>query len=281
MREKANLRKAFSLVEILVVIAIIGLLAGVVTASVNASREKARIAAAIQFDANLYHTLGDELAGYWGFEEGAGQVVKDLSGNGNDGTLGASAAASTDDPTWSTNCYRKSSGCLSFDGSNDYVNVGTSFDVSIPFSISVWVNPTDYDSDRHIFGKRDQWSVGNSRFDFQLSPSSGKVTLLQPSPGKRLVFNYSPPIKTWTHLVLNVSTNGTEIYADGTFKEKLGVFILDTKVNARTRIGLAGDGQDPFKGGIDDLRIYRKALGQAQVEKLYAEGREKHKMAAN
>ena len=52
------------------------------------------------------------LVGYWRFEEGGGTTTKDLSGNGNHGTLtndtlgadgGAAWVDATDTPTWSTN----------------------------------------------------------------------------------------------------------------------------------------------------------------------------------
>ena len=36
----------------------------------------------------------------WAFNEGSGQTVADSSGNGRNGTLGASTAAGADDPTW-------------------------------------------------------------------------------------------------------------------------------------------------------------------------------------
>ncbi len=44
------------------------------------------------------------LVGYWNFDEGAGQVVADLSPAGNDGFLGADSASSGDsaDPQWET-----------------------------------------------------------------------------------------------------------------------------------------------------------------------------------
>ena len=40
------------------------------------------------------------LVGYWPMYEGQGQIVHDLSGMGNNGVLGASAAAEPSDPTW-------------------------------------------------------------------------------------------------------------------------------------------------------------------------------------
>jgi len=45
---------------------------------------------------------GDEpnLVGYWDFDEGEGQIVYDLSGNGNDGQLGSTPEADSSDPAW-------------------------------------------------------------------------------------------------------------------------------------------------------------------------------------
>ncbi len=41
------------------------------------------------------------LVGYWPFNEGSGQSTADVTGNGNDGTLGSDpAAADSEDPTW-------------------------------------------------------------------------------------------------------------------------------------------------------------------------------------
>jgi hypothetical protein len=50
------------------------------------------------------HKLGATtgLVGEWTFDEGSGQTTADQSGTGNPGTLGATSAAETTDPTWIT-----------------------------------------------------------------------------------------------------------------------------------------------------------------------------------
>ena len=53
------------------------------------------------------------LVGKWNFDEGAGSVVGDSSGNGNDGVIRGA--------TWVKGKY---GGALSFDGVDDYVTVG-------------------------------------------------------------------------------------------------------------------------------------------------------------
>jgi hypothetical protein len=64
-----------------------------------------RISSSVRYTANftppaaLAGADADTLA-QWAFNEGSGQGVVDSSGNGRNGTLGASTAAGADDPTW-------------------------------------------------------------------------------------------------------------------------------------------------------------------------------------
>jgi hypothetical protein len=56
-----------------------------------------------EISATMHKRLnGDEpgLVGYWDFDECGGQIVYDLSGNGNDGQLGVSVNVDDSDPTW-------------------------------------------------------------------------------------------------------------------------------------------------------------------------------------
>jgi hypothetical protein len=59
------------------------------------------------------------LLGHWPLDEGAGQVAHDVSGNGNDGVLGATAGADTSDPAWVPGRFNSG---LRFDG-DDYVQI--------------------------------------------------------------------------------------------------------------------------------------------------------------
>jgi hypothetical protein len=59
-------------------------------------------------------TVGSGLIAHWKFEEGAGDVVKDSSGKGNDGTI---VPANTPEPKWGTGHFANS---VSFSGGNDH-----------------------------------------------------------------------------------------------------------------------------------------------------------------
>ena len=60
------------------------------------------------------NTLSDGLIAHWNFAEGSGDVIKDSSENGNDGTI---VPANTSKPTWGTGSF---AGSVSFSGGNDH-----------------------------------------------------------------------------------------------------------------------------------------------------------------
>ncbi|HYR87936.1 MAG TPA: LamG-like jellyroll fold domain-containing protein [Terriglobia bacterium] len=189
------------------------------------------------------------------FSEGAGTTTADDSGNGNTGTL-------TGGPVWSAGKYGSA---LSYNGTTTYVSVRNTFDITaLPFTIAAWVNAANYNDYRKIFSKRDRWAAGAVRVDLTLEIGGGRVVIEQ--PGMTLTFSYSPPVNAWTHLAVVARTTGTDLYVNGSLTETLGPFTLGTGATAQVRIGRAGDGQDPFLGGIDNLRIYSRALSQTEVQ---------------
>jgi hypothetical protein len=66
---------------------------------------------------------GFPLVGWWPMNEGSGQVVRDWSGHGNNGTLGNSAGVDDQDPAWIPGVF--SGSALRFTG-NDVVQIADS-----------------------------------------------------------------------------------------------------------------------------------------------------------
>ncbi len=81
------MKKSFTLIELLVVIAIIGLLVIIIAIPINRARQGASIARILQYEASLHRYLGSDIVGWWQFNEGEGSIAKDISGQGNDGSL--------------------------------------------------------------------------------------------------------------------------------------------------------------------------------------------------
>src|SRR3990167_1560800 len=80
--------KGFTLIEILVVIAIVGLIISIAMVAVRNSKERARITNVFFFDGIIKRSLGAYSAGIWDFNEGgAATTTQDFSGNGNTGVI--------------------------------------------------------------------------------------------------------------------------------------------------------------------------------------------------
>ncbi|MCI0528987.1 MAG: Ig-like domain-containing protein, partial [Nitrospira sp.] len=197
------------------------------------------------------------LIGYWNFNEGAGTTTADVSGNGHTGTLNG--------PTWTTG---QVGNALSFDGSNDFVSMGTTLDISaLPFTVSAWISPSSFNDYGTILGKRTSYSGSGMRFNLDLEAGTGRV-LLQ-SASSWLIFSYAPQLNQWTHLTVVADTSSTKLYVNGSLQQTLGSFILGTGASSQVRIGSVPDGPDPFAGKIDELRIYNRGLTTSEITEIY------------
>ena len=83
---------------------------------------------------------GFPLVGWWPMNEGSGQVIRDWSGHGNNGTLGNSAGVDDQDPAWIRGVFAGSA--LSF-GGNDMVRIPDSTSLE-PANVTVaaWIRGT-------------------------------------------------------------------------------------------------------------------------------------------
>jgi hypothetical protein len=94
----------------------------------------------------------DSVSGWWPMYEGSGQTVHDLSGRGNNGTLGSTPSADDNDPTWIKGWLFGSA--LHFDG-NDFVRIPNAPQLnSANLTVSTWVRSTGSPGNfRYIVGK--------------------------------------------------------------------------------------------------------------------------------
>ncbi|MGI6637421.1 MAG: prepilin-type N-terminal cleavage/methylation domain-containing protein, partial [Minisyncoccales bacterium] len=68
-------QSAFTLVELLVVVAVLALLASIVFSNLTGAREQAKISNALSFQSNMHNLLGADLVGWWNFDDGTGTVT--------------------------------------------------------------------------------------------------------------------------------------------------------------------------------------------------------------
>ncbi len=197
---------------------------------------------------------------HWKFDDGAGTVAADSSGNGNDGTL-------VGDPQWVAGIL---GGALDFDGDGDYVDCGSDaiFSITDAFSLSVWINwrtPTvDWQT---VIAKGDNaWRLAKSgssqAVDFGFDDGSrGWVSASTAS---------DVPLGEWHHVAATLDTIvGAKIYLDGvlegTNSNTGGITVGDYPVFIGDNSQQTGRYWD---GLIDDVQIYNQALSPLQVSAL-------------
>jgi chitodextrinase len=196
------------------------------------------------------------LVAAYSFNEGAGTSVADVSGRGNGGSIGSA--------TWSS--AGKYGNALSFNGSGARVTVpdSPSLRLTSGMTLEAWVFPSTVNS-----GWRDVIYKGND--DYYLEATS---TLSgRPVGGGIFGGDYgesygtsSLAANTWTHLAATYDGATLRLYVNGT----------QVSSSARsgaiaTSSGVLSIGGDPlygqyFSGRIDDVRVYDRALTQAQIQ---------------
>src|SRR3990167_8461825 len=157
--------------------------------------------------------LSNGLVGYWNFNSGKGtDIAWDLSGNGNNGRL------TSMDPATDWVVGKSGLGtALDFDGSNDYVDMGTpsTLNLTSNFSLSAWVRISTVANANQIISKG--YDALNTQWEMKTTTAGGNVSLqtfVNPSSfGVQSISTLSA--NTWTHIVGTRDATTWRIYWNG------------------------------------------------------------------
>jgi len=222
-------------------------------------------------------TMTRGLAGYWSFDEGGGQTAFDASGNGNDGTL-------VNGPKWTQG---KNGGALQFDGKDDYVDCGNGSSLNFgtgDFTAEYWIYYTGsaaVNREKTFLGKASA-SANNPGWYSGLTTYSGNGTNLKLlssitngawGTGNLEHGAYFSP-NTWQHVVLIRSGTTLKHYRNGSPDGQITKTGIGANVNNNLSftIGAYSNGTVPVNGIIDEVRIYNRALTEAEVRYHYNHG---------
>jgi hypothetical protein len=207
-------------------------------------------------------TPGPDGIAYYPFDEGAGITTADVVGD-NDGTLIGS-------PVWTVG---KDSNGLQFNG-NSYVDTGTPLvDTAIAnYSVAAWVK---LDSLGGFATAVSQDGSSNSGYFLQYSGQDNRFAFS--FVGVRALAPAPPATGQWYHLVgvRDVATGSLKLYVDGQLAGTASACV-GSAAEGNTVIGRAqygGNEVDHWRGAIDQVHVYDRALTDAEVTELYSSGR--------
>lgn len=212
------------------------------------------------------------LVAYWKIQEGSGQILNDLAGDGNTGTLlGTTPPAWT--PGWFTP-HGTANQALYFNGSGycivnpaDAPTSPNLYDLQDAITISAWFNADDWNGNRRILQK------GNSDNQYRLLAENGQMIFDIYNIGR--IATSLPSTGVWHHIAAVFDGDAMRIYMDGlqqtTMYASGQINLTDHPLYLGTKTPQAPSG-DYFKGYLDDIRIYSVGLTEPQVRQLARQG---------
>jgi hypothetical protein len=200
------------------------------------------------------------LVAAFGFDERAGNVIRDASGHGLDGRrVGAKRTT-----------QGRFGSALSFDGVNDRVTVPDSAQLRLTdgLTIEAWVRPTSASGQRLVLQKGSGKGVAYGLYASDLRLPAGSVrtatataSVVRSARGKTRL-----PLHRWSHVAVTFNGDRVRIYVNGewiTSKNASGSLIAAA---GALRIGGGASKATSFRGRIDEVRVYDRALTGADIQ---------------
>ena len=201
------------------------------------------------------------LVGYWSFDEGTGNAVKDGSKKGNDGAITGAK--------WAKGVF---GGALEFNGVNDYANMrcpGSGI-TDKAVSVEAWIQSTGNNVNANLVFAGPEgldfgiWIQGGRFFAGVWNSEGAQYSAISPS---------SPTPGLWYHVAMTCDFNADKVvrfYINGILSCTSAA--TGTAIRAgHTTIDVGGRTPNAsyFKGIIDEVKIYNRALSEAEIRKPY------------
>jgi hypothetical protein len=192
------------------------------------------------------------------FDEGSGDKVKDLSGNGNDGTINKA--------TWVK--AGKIGSALLFSG-NGYVEVAHSKSLSLTDAITImaWTNLTAGGSGEQAVVSKGQWAVNDLPYEFTETPGGVIFWQMYNDAGRDGCQPSTPVPGEWHHVAGTFDGKVFKGYVDGKLGKEWGYVGKMPENTASVTVGMRSKSKDCFFNGmIDEVAIFNRALSEDEIK---------------
>lgn len=210
----------------------------------------------------------DAPVAYWTFDEGSGQDLTDISGNGLHGRI--------TNGTWTTG---KQGTALEFNG-DSFVELPDEPALRLPgdLTIMAWVRKTEPSRTGKSMGIVSRSSEGQWDYDLFMSTSRLEHPAFYSdafqTEGSDIEVISSQPVilKRWHHIAVIRQGSTGRIYIDGRVTGTANIPESFPKRENKLRIGHDHDGG--FVGVIDEVRIYERALSASEIRDIFTASRQ-------
>ncbi|HEY7705952.1 MAG TPA: LamG-like jellyroll fold domain-containing protein [Gaiellaceae bacterium] len=208
--------------------------------------------------ANTGPTFPPSLVAAYPFAETSGTTTADVTGNGNTGTLSG--------PT--RTAAGRHGAALTFDGTNDWVTVADApeLDLTTGLTLETWVRPTQGGGWRTLLLKENGSTLAYGLYS---SASGGTPMAIVYTGGsqQKLSGPSALPVNTWTHLAATYDGTQLRLYVNGV--QRAIKAVTGSIPNASGVLRMGGNNvwrSEWFRGDLDEVRVYNRALSQAEIE---------------
>ena len=217
----------------------------------------------------------DGLAGYWCFDEGQGNTVRDQIGaNGHPGTIHGGTWVDSDAPIEIPEAQYS----LQFDGVGDYIDLRnpTALQITGSQTIEMWVKPARFpvrEGGLYCKASSGEGSAlikgdGRLRYGYGRNPSdlfgsSGSYQFIDSTK--------SLQVKQWSHvaIVRNLEAPERKLswYINGVLDSEVGAQFATARAgNLPVQIGRQSDRSFYFPGQIDEVRVWNRARSADEIQ---------------
>lgn len=217
-------------------------------------------------DVSLLYNWAPGPLGYWTFEEGQGDTLNDVSGNGNNGTWTNGLGG----VQWTTGKY---GGGGNFTGSNftsgSYARVNRT--ISDDFTIGFWINTTTNPGGTGAFNSADGLVMADapgdtSTFGMSIWENPARIYFGDANSGGTVKSSTGLADGKWHYIVgtRSKTTGLLSIYIDGVLNNTGTGNTKSLTQNSFMYFGRSNAGQY-YHGKMDDIKIYNYVRTQKQI----------------
>ena len=213
---------------------------------------------------DITNTINDDCEGWWPMDDGSGTTARDISGNGNDGTLNGGVG-------WGT-------GPTGSGGATTYTNSGSegitvTHDATLAIvgdmTVCAWVKMPSFPS---FHGALQKGTSYPNPYGLVIGTSAEQYLTSGDGGSQDYALSTNPvPTDTWCCIAGVRSGTDLTLYLDGSANGTTTIGVTPSDAAGDLVLGNRTDYATPFYGSLASVRVWSRALSGAEISALYAD----------